>query len=63
LQKRQVVGMHHDDQDETLLGKRITIRGKISTESLPNQGIFGRKFISNEWFYFFLLFLTDAFSI
>lgn len=44
LRKRQVVGMHHNDSEETLVGKRITIRGEISKESLPNQGSFGQPY-------------------
>jgi len=41
--------MHHDNEDDVLLGKRITIRGKISKQSLPNIGSFGRKLISNDF--------------
>lgn len=44
LEKRQVVGMQHDDVKVTLIGKRITIRGVESTQSLPNQGSFGQPY-------------------
>jgi len=44
LDRRQIVGMHHDNEDDVLLGKRITIRGKISKQSLPNIGSFGQPY-------------------
>ena len=56
LEKRQVVGMQHDDVKATLVGKRITIRGIESTQSLPNQGSFGRTFLLNRLFSYCLLY-------
>jgi len=44
LRNRQVVGMHHDDEKKTLVGKRITIRGVRSKTSLPNRGSFDQPY-------------------
>ena len=43
LEERQVLGMIHDDFDDKLVGTSITIRGATCTESMPNEGSFGRK--------------------
>jgi len=44
LRKRQVVGMHHDDEKDKLIGSRITIRGIKSKYSLPNKGSFDQPY-------------------
>lgn len=44
LHKRQVVGMHHDDEVKKLVGTRITIRGATTKFSLPNQGSFDQPY-------------------
>jgi len=36
--------MHHDDDEEILVGKRITIRGVRSKQSLPNRGSFDQPY-------------------
>jgi len=62
LQERQVIGMRHDDEDESLVAKRITIRGKISKHSIPNQGTFGRTLILIVVVYFFFHFFPSSFT-
>lgn len=44
LKQRQIVGMHHNDENEKLLGHRISIRGRICKNSLPNEGSFGQPY-------------------
>jgi len=44
LTQRQIVGMHHDYEKDTLVASLITIRGKKSKNSLPNQGSFGQPY-------------------
>ena len=45
LKQLQIAGMQHDYEKDTLVASLITIRGKKSKNSLPNQGIFGRTLI------------------
>ena len=56
LNRRQIVGMKHDQYKETLIGRYITIRNVTSNLGLENIGIFGRKFL--ESFYFYLITFT-----
>merc|ERR1740124_1378400 len=44
LKQRQIAGMHHDYEKDTLVASLITIRGRKSKKSLPNQGSFGQPY-------------------
>eukprot|EP00559_Dactyliosolen_fragilissimus_P009826 CAMPEP_0184854838 /NCGR_PEP_ID=MMETSP0580-20130426/220_1 /TAXON_ID=1118495 /ORGANISM="Dactyliosolen fragilissimus" /LENGTH=748 /DNA_ID=CAMNT_0027349183 /DNA_START=20 /DNA_END=2266 /DNA_ORIENTATION=+ len=44
IKKRQVLGLHHEDEDTQLLAERVNVRGKICTQSLPNMGVFGQQY-------------------
>ncbi len=44
LESRQVIGMKHDDVKKQLVGKKITIDGAVSSDSIPNKGAFGQQY-------------------